>query len=182
MLPILLCFTYLDGCTSISSTGRHGAGYVLFKLTMLPQAVLLWDFWRQPLIDGASRATLRWPRRLGQLGAVFLVIYVVFLGAETPIYALMRRYGVFVYFIGTFAAMVLISRAQWRHARVTGLRWLLGTLCLVMLLLGLAEIPLGKFALADNQAENIIEWNFALLMQAWFLVFWWQWRAAQSVS
>lgn len=170
------CFTYLEGCTSISSTGRHGAGYVLFKLTMLPQALLLWCFWRQPLIECASRSSLRWPRWLGQLGAAFLVIYVVFLGAETPIYSLMRRYGVFVFFIGTFVAMVLISRMLWRRASVTGPRWLLGALCIAMLALGLAEIPLGKFALAHNQAENIIEWNFAWLMQAWFLAYWWQWR------
>ena len=41
-----------------------------------------------------------------------------------------------------------------------------------MLVLGLAEIPLGTFGLEDHQAENIIEWNFALLMQFWFLVIW----------
>jgi hypothetical protein len=28
------CSPYLDGCTSISATGRHGWGYVLFKAGM----------------------------------------------------------------------------------------------------------------------------------------------------
>jgi hypothetical protein len=172
---IPLCLTYLDGCTSISSTGRHGAGYVLFKLAMLPQAYLLFVFWRRYLIhlDAAfSTRRLRVARRAGQVAAVFLVIYVITLGADTPLYALMRRYGVFVFFIGTFVAMCCTSHWHWRRAGRSGSTRALGALCLAMLLLGLAEIPLGKFGLADNQAENIIEWNFALLMQAWFAVAW----------
>lgn len=172
---IPVCFTYLDGCTSISSTGRHGVGYVLFKLTMLPQAGLLFVFWaRYPTrLDPANSAkALRVARRAGRIGALFLVIYVLTLGAETPLYALMRRYGVFVFFIGTFVAMCCCSHWHWRRAATAGSTRLFGALCIGMLALGLAEIPLGKFGLADNRAENIIEWNFALLMQAWFLIAW----------
>lgn len=167
---IPLCFTYVDGCTSISSTGRHGTGYWLFKAAMLPQAALLFLFWRSlnaPSITPTRHINVA--RRAGMLGAAFLVIYVVTLGADTPLYNIMRRYGVFVYFIGTFAAMVSVSlwlrRRRAQHHR----HWVPAALCALMLLLGLAEIPLGKFGLADNQAENIIEWNFALLMQGWFL-------------
>ncbi len=84
----------------------------------------------------------------------------------------MRRYGVFVYFIATFVAMVMASRriAQ-RVPRSRGARILL-VLCVAMLGLGLMEAPLGQFGIADNQAENLIEWNFALLMQSWFFISW----------
>ena len=34
------CIPYFEGCTSISSTGRHGVSYWLFKAMMLPQALL----------------------------------------------------------------------------------------------------------------------------------------------
>ena len=34
------CFPYIEGCTSISSTGRHGVSYWLFKALMLPQSLL----------------------------------------------------------------------------------------------------------------------------------------------
>lgn len=173
---IPLCFTYLEGCTSISSTGRHGLGYVIFKLAMLPQALLLWIFWgREPLFAGLPGPD-KVIRISGRLGAAFLVIYVVFLGAETPIYALMRRYGVFVYFIGTFVAMCRLSWQLWRTTQTNRRIRSLIILCALMLVLGLAEIPLGKFGLADKHAENFIEWNFALLMQLWFLAFWWHWR------
>ncbi|MEO1576596.1 MAG: hypothetical protein AAFU65_16745, partial [Pseudomonadota bacterium] len=172
---IPVCLTYLEGCTSISSTGRHGVGYVLFKLAMLPQAWLLFDFWSRYTAHldpaDAARAT-RVARRAGQVGAVFLVIYVLTLGADTPLYAVMRRYGVFVFFIGTFVAMCCMSHWHWRRSAGAGSTRAFAALCAGMLLLGLAEIPLGKFGLADNQAENIIEWNFALLMQSWFFVAW----------
>ena len=167
------CFTYVDGCTSISSTGRHGVGYVLFKAAMLPQAALLVAFWQrygQHLDAAGQYRGLRLARRAGEVGALFLVIYVVTLGADTALYAVMRRYGVFVFFLGTFLGMCCVSYWQWRHAADSARSRTLAALCAAMLLLGLAEIPLGKFGLADNQAENIIEWNFALLMQLWFLV------------
>jgi hypothetical protein len=170
------CFVYLDGCTTISATGRHGLGYGLFKLAMLPQAALLWWFWGQPLIDTTTRNATSRRRFFGRLGAAFLVIYVVFLGADSPVYAIMRRYGVFVFFIGTFIAMCIVSWRYWQGAAARDPHRGFGVLCLAMLVFGLAEIPLGKFGLADNQAENIIEWNFALLMQLWFLLYWWHER------
>ena len=39
------CIPYIDGCTSISSTGRYPPGDRLFRAVMLPQAVLL-DLWK----------------------------------------------------------------------------------------------------------------------------------------
>ena len=35
------CFPYIDGCTSISSTGRHPPGNLLFRAVHLPEGVLL---------------------------------------------------------------------------------------------------------------------------------------------
>ncbi|MFK8014700.1 MAG: hypothetical protein AB8G17_04625 [Gammaproteobacteria bacterium] len=163
------CVPYLEGCTSISSTGRHGAAYWLFKATMLPQAALLFFFWGW-LANGLGHARVL--RIVGRIGAAFLVLYVVFLGADNEIYRLMRRYGVFVYFIATFVAMVIASLRIRRRAVGTNSARILIVLCAAMLCLGLMEAPLGQFGLADNQAENLIEWNFALLMQSWFLVCW----------
>lgn len=170
------CFVYIDGCTTISSTGRHGLGYVLFKLAMLPQAALLWWFWGRQLTPHTPGDATSGQRFVGRLGAAFLVIYVIFLGADTPVYALMRRYGVFVFFLGTFIAMCLVSWRFWHTAPGRDRQRAFGVLCVAMLAFGLAEIPLGKFGLADNQAENIIEWNFALLMQLWFFTYWWHAR------
>ena len=162
------CFVYVEGCTSISATGRYGASYWIFKAFMLPQAWLLVLFWR-----GVVRRAPAPGRRdtviiAGTIGAAFLVLYTVFLGSQGDIYRLMRRYGVFVFFLGTFIAQIAATRRLARRDGGGGaLRTQQGLLG-VMFLLALAEIPLGTFGLQDDQAENVIEWNFSLLMQAWF--------------
>lgn len=166
------CIVYLQGCTSVSAAGRYGVSYWLFKLLMLPQAVLLVAFWHraeQRLAPVDARMARRM-RIAGWLAALFLVLYLVFLGSSGDLYRLMRRYGVFVFFLGTLFAQIMATRLLARDATppmrvVTVQRALL----IIMGLLALAEMPLGTFGIANDRAENIIEWNFALLMQLWFL-------------
>jgi hypothetical protein len=166
---IPVCLTYVDGCTSISATGRYGVTYWLFKATMLPESLLLGLFWALLAREGViGRKALA----AGTTGALFLVLYLVFLGSDGEAYRLMRRYGVFVYFLGTFIAQVAatrsLARLPWAAAVSRALR-MQRLLLFAMLLLGLAEVPLGTFGMEDDRAENVIEWNFALLMQLWFL-------------
>src|SRR5688572_31529692 len=61
------CIPYLDGCASISRVARHGHGNTLFKLLMIPCAVLQgwhwacasrWSAWRDP--DGRAASSLAW--------------------------------------------------------------------------------------------------------------------------
>ena len=47
---------------------------------------------------------------------------------------------------------------------------------------GLIEAPLGRFQLADNRAENLIEWNFALLMERGFLAVCWLFIRPQIIQ
>ncbi|MEL7310312.1 MAG: hypothetical protein AAFN07_02265 [Pseudomonadota bacterium] len=165
------CIPYLEGCTSISSTGRHGLSYWLFKAMMLPQAIVLTIFWLalQVHLKALGQPTV-WMVRAGIAGAVFLVLYTVFLGSSGDIYRLMRRYGVFVFFLGTLFAQIIATRrlsgssAYQKSTLPSVQKLLLGS----MLLLALAEVPLGQFGLEDDAAENVIEWNFSLLMQLWF--------------
>ena len=170
-----LCVPYLEGCTSISATGRHGAAYVLFKAGILPTAVLLAGFWwlaagwLGSLGDPSVRAR-RWVLGLGLTGAAFLVLYTVFLGHKGDFYNLMRRFGVTLYFGASYlAAIVLVSRVE-RLARagqsaVPGaLRRALVGLMAVLLLLGLGSIPVSNFVADKDPIENAIEWVFTLLL------------------
>ena len=98
------------------------------------------------------------------------MLYTVFLGSSGDIYRLMRRYGVFVFFLGTLIAQIIATRRLGQitdsSTRAPALAQKL--LLSFMILLALAEVPLGQFGLADDAAENVIEWNFSLLMQLWF--------------
>ncbi|MEN7341524.1 MAG: hypothetical protein AAAFM81_01220 [Pseudomonadota bacterium] len=161
------CVTYLDGCTSISATGRHGVAYWVFKILMLPQCLLLVVFWRML----AKRLEVRkaWWLRLTYVASAFLAVYVIALGSEGDLYRLMRRYGVFVFFLGTFVTQITITGTRARLA-IRPFGWRFQQLLLIVMgFLAIAEVPLGSFGLEDDRAENIIEWNFSLLMQCWFL-------------
>lgn len=162
------CFVYIDGCTSISATGRYGVSYYLFKAFMLPQAILLVVFWRN--LNARLLATDGHNVMLsaGITGALFLVLYTIFLGSDGDLYRMLRRYGVFVFFLGTLIAQIAATRRLAKHGLTASVRaqWFL---LILMGCLALAEVPLGSFGVQDNRAENLIEWNFSLLMQLWFV-------------
>lgn len=103
------CIPPLDGCTSISSTGRYMPGSLLFRAAMLPQAVLLAFVWylaaswfRDFAPPGKAPAVAI--MYSGLFGALALLLYVAFLGTKTPFYEFMRRFGIYFYFLGTATA------------------------------------------------------------------------------
>jgi hypothetical protein len=170
-----LCVPYVDGCTSISATGRYGLAYFVFKAGILPTAVMLALFWRAAadwlgeLGDQGNRAR-GWVRWLGFTGAAFLVLYTVALGHKGDFYNLMRRFGVTLYFGASYlAVIVLVSRLE-RLARAGStavprpLRRGLVTLATVLLALGLGSIPVSNFVADKDPIENAIEWVFTLLL------------------
>src|SRR5690606_26179245 len=95
---IPLCIPYIDGCTSISASGRYGWAYFLFKAGMLPAAVFIGAFWwlcRHWLLILGDRdgPALKAIAAVGLLAAVFLALYTVFLGSRGEFYSFMRRFG-----------------------------------------------------------------------------------------
>lgn len=171
------CLPYLEGCTSISRAARFGLPNLLFKGLMLPCAALIAVFWW--IAAGWARALhgeplcrivlMRW---VGMIGALFLVLYATFLGAEGETYQWLRRYGVTVYFSFTVLAQMLLASllpAGWLRKTLVGI-------CALMLLLGIASIPLQHFAEDRDAALNAIEWCYALLMTTAFVIVGIDWR------
>ena len=171
------CIPYIDGCTSISSTGRYPPGDRLFRAVMLPQAVLLavtWyatALWLRALRPDAARAATT-TLVAGLLGALALIIYVSYLASNDPFYEIMRRYGIYFYYVCTVIAQIAVS-----------LRVPVATLRRVMLGIMVTPFVLGLFnfvqkAVVENpdNTENVIEWIVSLLMQLWFVALWLAWR------
>jgi hypothetical protein len=110
----------------------------------------------------------------GITGAVFLVLYVDFLGTTGHVYQLLRRYGVTLYFSLTLLAQLLFLRQLLLiNKNAVAARWIDAKtrLCWWLLAVGLASI-LGNALLADpakDRWENIIEWHFALAMNTYFI-------------
>jgi hypothetical protein len=170
------CLPLLDGCTSISATGRMMPGSMAFRAVLLPQAALLaflWWFSVRWLEQVSPESRAGTPILIcGATGAIALVLYVTFLGTEQPFYEFMRRFGIYFYFLGTGLSQILLTLALSPSRLRATMLWVIGT-PLVMGLINLAQ----KLLLTDsNGIENSIEWASALLMQLWFVLLFVAWR------
>ncbi|WP_395373668.1 hypothetical protein [Marinicella sp. W31] len=176
------CVPYLEGCVSISRAARSGDSIHLFRALMLPMATVLVLYWLtvfqwlRQLYYKISRG-MRVMRVLGVIGALFLILYATFLGTEGDVYRWLRRYGVIVYFAFTALAQLLFTQRLYQLGKrqvINKLFFLAHckiVLCIVMLVLGVisAVIDLTVQDRSFKSAlDNIIEWNFALLMTGYF--------------
>ena len=184
--PLPSCIPYVDGCTSISATGRYPPASYLFRAVEMPQAMLLvvvWYYtagWLRQLEPPASRRTCNWIQVCGLLGALALISYVTLLGTREPLYEFMRRAGIYLYFIGTVAAQIIVTVRIRKVAAVRRALKPTGTVMLVLVaspfVLGLVNLVL-KNVLADaDMAENRIEWIVSTCMQAWFVALYVGWK------
>ncbi len=173
------CFPYFDGCTSISSTGRFPPGDRLFRAAMLPQAAILamtWHFaalWLKSVRPESKAGPTIFVS--GLIGAIALVMYVSYLASNDPFYEVMKRYGIYFYFLGTSVAQLTLTLAMERSALQRVMLWIIVTPFALGLLNFAQKAILGSL----NSNENRIEWIASLLMQVWFVLLWVVWRQSR---
>ena len=148
---------------------------------MISTAVLMalcWLFFRQWLInvEGHRNRQQIMMLLLGLLSSTFLLVYTLALGHIGEVYALQRRIGVTLFFSCGLLAQLLAANQIWKLVRRGGLelqqglhKWLL-LICVLMLLSGLAVEPMSLLIPDDGRVDNIIEWNYAVLMYLYFVV------------
>lgn len=174
------CIPVWQGCTSISRAARYGDAIFWFRGLMLPMASLLAIYWIlhcRWLNDVVGRHYRHGIiLLLGFTSALALAIYANFLGTDGDIYRFMRRFGVTFYFAFSMLAQLIsiyslyaighrllprVNRlVRWQFFLVS-LQWLIGLGSLVIISLQ----PEFK-----DQANNIVEWNFALMMTLFYAV------------
>ncbi|MEM7366457.1 MAG: hypothetical protein AAF525_20785 [Pseudomonadota bacterium] len=159
------CFPYIDSCTSISATGRHGISFWLFKITMLPYAACLMIWWwrsHQLLIRyGTHDATIH---IIGLIGGVFLILYVLALGAVGDYFQLTRRVGIIVYFSLTYLALLLFTRQWLRCVPASPWSSLPMYLLTLVLAIGLLTVVLDITYSNYDAIEDAFEWVEPLLI------------------
>ena len=175
------CIPHLAGCTSVSSSGRHGAGFFIFKATMLPAAAFLMVYW---VLCGhwlrcCGETSARWRGTVvcvGLVGAAFLVLYTTFLGSVGDIYRTLRRYGTVMFFGMTYLAQLLLAyRAQAALGDTPLVRakvWL----CLGVLIEGLVLVVLTNLIEDDDWLENLTEWHVSTAISFYPFLTWLMWR------
>ena len=185
------CIPYIEGCISISATGRYPPSSFLFKSVMMPEAILMAVYWLFSVawLRSLSRTAGRSDKVgtsiavFGVAGALFLIVYVTFLGTQGPVYDFMRRFGVYLYFLFTvIAQLILVGKimsvsSDLRIRGVVAITKIQLAVALIPFALGILNLVLKAVLEDADAAENIIEWIFALLMQSYFLLSYFSWRA-----
>ena len=141
---------------------------------MIPAAVLLILFWylasKWLLQLGDEKVAANTIFVLGMIGALFLIVYAVALGAAGDLLKLQRRIGVIFYFTLTYLSQLLLV---WRMSKVIASEvsrsWLLG-LCVTALTIGIATLILDASMENYENYEDAFEWILALLVHLYFLV------------
>lgn len=169
------CNPYWDGCTSISGACRQEPVIYWFRFTMQPYGWLLVAFWSLAAIWAARIAPAARIRRwallfCGATGAMFYTLYATYLGESGEVPSLLRRYGINLYFsLTVLAQMLLISVAASAAVLSQWMRRAFVTILALLLLLGLASLPLQFADITEAQQDawlNALEWWYALLMAA----------------
>ncbi len=172
-----ICFPYLEGCSSISKTGRQGLSFVIFKLIILPVMTLLSIYWLlsyyliKKTIE-VNKLALQTMLTSGLVGSVFGIIYASFLGSEGDIYQLLRRFGIYFFFLGTYLSQVvevyllLKSQKNLNSIYPKIMKSLTSLIGLVLVF----SLPIYGFIEEDDWLENILEWNITLLIFIYFIL------------
>ncbi len=169
------CLVYIDGCTSISSTGRTPPERYVFLAATLMTALLLVLYWKENVawlrqLDGRSMSLDRVMLVMGLVAALGLVIYVTALGASGSGFRLMRRIGVALFYLLTFGSQLLltwrligIGRRRAAVFKPTTIR-LLGALCVLFLAGAVLSLVLWAVWPEFRDVEDAFEWRLTMVM------------------
>ena len=162
-----LCNPYIDGCYSISRVARQPSSIIIFKILMLISAFSLFFLWPRLFKPNYNKMLIL----IGRVGSLFLIAYIVALGEEGFLYEIMRRFGVFIFYIFTLISQwVFTFSTQMRIRRFFLKNFLINIIVFLQLLAFLLAIPFFIFFKNYGYIENIIEWWITLLITLWFFI------------
>ena len=170
------CIPYLEGCTSVSSTGRNAPESLIFKTGMLSSAIVLALLWHQcaDFLRRGGQATWRVNllRVLGFLAALSLAIYAVTVGLKTDELRFLTRMGVNGFAISNLfieITFIVLYKPMRIIATQKLFRWLI-VFCIAIPLLGVA-VEVAKWAGAPKHpSDNTVAWNAFVMVSAYYAV------------
>lgn len=184
------CVPYWDGCTTISRAGRQLPAVFVYRGLMTPAAAFMALYW----VLGREWLTLlgnqpHWLNTVlpvvGVSAAICLVLFSAILGHPHPALKLPRRILVDGFFLLTFSAQLVLLARLWMlrfAAPVRKLSRLIGIKRLIVLLqlLLAATLLLAPPLMEDSGwLDDAVEWNWVVLMLAFFVVSFLAWRATR---
>jgi hypothetical protein len=177
------CIPPLEGCTSISRTGRYFPVNIFFKSFLFITSILIFFYWYKNYIffkKLPNHKLIIIAYFCGIISVLFLYLYLIFLG-ESSYYQFFRKIGIFIYLLFSIISEFILSIIYYKNFNKIEFRiqFVKSKLFLSIFLtcLGIFLFPFMIMKI-DNVAElrNIISWNYFFLIQINFLITFFIWK------
>ena len=171
------CIPNIDGCTSISRTGRYYPVNVFFKLSLFLSGFLVFFYWYKNFIffKKYKFVLMNYAFILSIISIIFLFLYLIFLG-ESSYYKFFRKVGIFIYILFSIISELFLSIIYYKTIKINRFLntfFIKFKLNLSIILIGLAIILFPLMVMKINnisELRNMISWNYFLLIQVNFLI------------
>ncbi len=184
-----ICNPFISGCYSVSRVGRSYPAILIFKPMMVITIVLMivyffehYRIFKKFLIN---KIYLNLILLSGLISSFALFIYIIFLGIEgSEIWRFMRRGGIFIYIISLIISEFLIVLSYLKikndykviiSSKIININFYFIFLLIIFGIILILLIDI--FSLTTPwYIKNIIQWNYFLLMNLFFLNTYFVWK------
>ena len=175
---VATCIPNFEGCTSISRVGRYEPVKYFFKPMMYFYALSIFFFWNIFLQEiKIIRIKSKYLIILTFITVIFLCLYITFLG-ESKVYSFFKRIGIYFYILSIvilqFSSNKMLIKnkkklSKFFNYKIVKFNYYLSSFLVIsgLILLPILIIKIDTFP----QIKNIISWNYFLLIQLFFLLF-----------
>ena len=175
---VATCIPNFEGCTSISRAGRYEPVKFFFKPMMFFYAVFIFFFWNIFLKEiYNTKIETKNLIILTYITVIFLCLYITFLG-ESKVYSFFKRIGIYFYILSIVLLQfssnrILINNkkklSKFFNYKIVHFNYYLSSFLVIS---GLILLPILIIKIEDYpQIKNIISWNYFLLIQLFFFLF-----------
>ncbi len=181
------CNVFLEGCTSISGTGRQEPASFVYRATIIPASVLLSVTWwlTAAWLGRLGAANRRWRMALvffGGLSPVLAVIYVVILGASGEWIDAGRQWISASYFTMALVAKLFVGTILLRQAQrgkplaPNGLAVGMFAIPIALLLVLVTSVILELVMADASVAHNLLQWPATTAFAGWYVLLGLSWK------
>ena len=184
-----ICNPFISGCYSVSRVGRSYPAILIFKPMMVITIVLMivyffehYRIFKKFLIN---KIYLNLILLSGLISSFALFIYIIFLGIEgSEIWRFMRRGGIFIYIISLIISQFLIVLTYLKikndykviiSSKIIDINFYFIFLLIICGIILILLIDIFSLTTSWN-IKNIIQWNYFLLMNLFFLNTYFVWK------
>ena len=184
-----ICNPFISGCYSVSRVGRSYPAILIFKPMMVITIVLMivyffehYRIFKKFLIN---KIYLNLILLSGLISSFALFIYIIFLGIEgSEIWRFMRRGGIFIYIISLIISEFLIVLSYLKikndykviiSSKIININFYFIFLLIICGIILILLIDIFSLT-APWYIKNIIQWNYFLLMNLFFLNTYFVWK------